>query len=79
MAVPLGTNRGLVCVLRMLASGWLLETRGAVVPGLGGLGLPAPAVRRAWAARGDRQWTTAAFLADWLAVVESEGRWQAHA
>jgi hypothetical protein len=76
--VPLGTNLGLVGVLWMLVSGRLLETRGAVIPGLSRLGLPAAAVRRAWAALGHGRWTSAALLAAWQAVVEGEGRWQAH-
>ena len=76
-AVPLGTNLGLVGVLWMLVSGRLLATRGAVIPGLNLLGLPAPAVRRAWAALGHGRWTSPALLADWQAVVEREGHWQA--
>ena len=76
--VPIGTNLGLVCVLWMLMSGRLLETRGAVIPGLSLLGLAAPAVRRAWAALGQGQWTSAELLAQWGTVVEREGCWQAH-
>jgi hypothetical protein len=76
--VPLGTNLGLVCVLWMLVSGRLLATRGAVIPGLSATGLPAPAVRRAWAALGQGHWTSAALLAHWRGVVEGEGHWQAH-
>src|SRR5437667_131617 len=77
-AVPIGTNLGLVCVLWMLVSGRLLATRGALIPGLSAAGLAEPAVRRAWAALGHGSWTSAALLADWQVVVESEGRWQAH-
>ncbi len=75
---PVGTNLGLVYVLWMLVSGRLLETRGAVIPGLSALGLPAPVVRRAGAAAGGGRWTSAQLLASWQAVVETEGRWQAH-
>ena len=78
-AVPLGTNLGLVGVLWMLVSGRLLATRGAVIPGLNMLGLPAPAVRRAWAALGRGRWTSAALLERWGRVVEQAGRWRAHA
>ena len=76
--VPLGTNLGLVCVLWLLVSGRLLTTRGAVIPGLSALGLPAPAVRRAWAALGQGRWTSAALLEQWRQAVEQEGRWRAH-
>ena len=77
-AVPLGTNLGLVCVLWLLVSGRLLATRGAVTPGLSALGLPAPAVRRAWAALGQGRWTSAALLEQWGHVVEQERRGRAH-
>ena len=76
--VPIGTNLGLVYVFWVLVSGRLLETRGAVIPGLSLLGLPEPAVRRAWAALGQGDWTSAKLLARWATVVEREGRWQAH-
>lgn len=76
--VPIGTNLGLLQLLWMLVSGRLLETRGAVIPGLSGLGLPAPAVRRAWAALGQGDWTSAGLLERWGRVVEQEHRWQAH-
>ena len=76
--VPLGTNLGLVCVLWLLVSGRLLATRGAVIPGLSALGLPAPAVRRAWAALGQGRWTSGALLERWGSVVEQASRWRAH-
>jgi hypothetical protein len=76
--VPIGTNLGLVCLLWALVSGRLLTTRGAVIPGLSALGLPAPAVRRAWAALGQGSWTSAALLEQWGQVVEQESRWQPH-
>jgi len=77
VSVPIGTNLGLLHLLWMLVSGRLLETRGAVLPGLSTLGLPAAAVRRAWAALGQGDWTAAELLERWGAVVEQEGRWQA--
>jgi len=77
-SAPVGTNLGLVCVLWMLVSGRLLQTRGAVVPGLSLLGLAAPAVRRGWAALGQGRWASAELLGHWRALVEREGRWHAH-
>jgi hypothetical protein len=74
--VPIGTNLGLVLVLWMLVSGQLLETRGAVLPGLARLGLSAAAVRRAWAALGRGHWRSDGLLARWTRVVEREGHWQ---
>ncbi len=50
-----------------------------MVPGLSECGLAAPATRRAWAALGQGGWSSAALLARWAAVLEGEGRWQAHA
>lgn len=76
--LPVGTNLGLVCLLWMLVSGRLLATRGAVIPGLSGAGLAAPAVRRAWAALGQGRWTSRALLVQWGQVVEQEGRWRPH-
>ncbi len=78
VACPIGTNLGLLHLLWMLVSGRLLTARGAVVPGLSDCGLPAPAVRRAWAALGQGDWTSAQLLARWQATVAVEGRWQAH-
>jgi len=73
-----GTNLGLVHLLWMLVSGRLLETRGAVIPALSACGLSERAVRRAWAALRQGDWTSAALLAQWRAVVAAEGRWQPH-
>src|SRR3954469_4612492 len=75
---PIGTNLGLVHLLWMLVSGRLLETRGAVIPGLSATGLPEPAVRRAWAALGQGDWTSAGLLARWRQHVEAAGQWRAH-
>ncbi len=77
-ALPIGTNLGLLHLLWMLVSGQLLVTRGAVIPGLSACGLPERAVRRAWAALGQGDWTSADLLAQWRALVAAEGRWQAH-
>jgi hypothetical protein len=78
-ACPIGTNLGLLHLLWMLASGRLLAARGAVIPGLAECGLSARAIRRAWAALGQGDWTSAQLLARWAATVAAEGRWQPHA
>lgn len=75
---PIGTNLGLVHLLWMLVSGRLLETRGAVIPGLSATGLSEPAVRRAWSALGQGAWSSAGLLACWRAHVEQAGAWQVH-
>ena len=62
----------------MLVSGRLLETRGAVIPGRSATGLTEPAVRRAWAALGQGDWTSAGLLTRWRRQVEQAGVWQAH-
>jgi hypothetical protein len=76
---PIGTNLGLVHLLWMLVSGRLLGTRGAVIPGLSATGLSEPAVRRAWAALGQGDWSSAGLLTRWRRHVEQGGIWQAHA
>src|SRR5215210_5979247 len=75
---PIGTNLGLVHLLWMLVSGRLLASRGAVIPGLGAVGLSEPAVRRAWAALGRGDWSSAGLLGRWRQHVEQAGRWRAH-
>jgi hypothetical protein len=75
-ALPIGTNLGLLHLLWMLVSGRLLASRGAVIPALSACGLAEAAVRRAWAALGQGDWTSAQLLARWGAVVAGEGRWQ---
>ena len=67
--VPVGTNLGLLHLLWMLVSGRLLETRGAVLPGLSVSGLPEAVVRRAWAALGQGDWAVAALLRGWGGIV----------
>ena len=79
VACPIGTNLGLLHLLWMLASGQLLGSRGAVIPGLAGCGLSDRAVRRAWAALGQGGWTSGHLLGRWAGVVAAEGRWQPHA
>lgn len=77
-AVPIGTNLGLVHLLWMLVSGRLLETRGAVIPGLSATGLSEPAVRRAWAALGQGDWSSVGLLACWREHVEQADAWRVH-
>jgi hypothetical protein len=75
--LPVGTNLGLLHMLWMVVSGRLLATRGAVIPGLDACGLSPRAVRRAWAALGQGNWTSQRLLAQWAQLVSGEGRWQA--
>src|SRR5207245_2903709 len=75
---PIGTNLGLVYLLWMMVSGRLLGTRGAVIPGLSGLGLPDAAVRRAWASLGSGAWTSEGLLVGWSELIAGEGQWRAH-
>jgi hypothetical protein len=76
--LPVGTNLGLLHLLWMLVSGRLLTARGAVIPGLDACGLSRQAVRRAWAALGQGDWTSERLLARWAHLVSREGHWQAH-
>jgi hypothetical protein len=78
ITLPVGTNLGMLHLLWMLVSGQLLASRGAVLPALSACGLRAPAVRRAWAALGQGDWTSATLLARWATVVHAEGHWQPH-
>ncbi len=78
VTLPVGTNLGMLHLMWMLVSGQLLASRGAVIPGLSACGLPERAVRRAWAALGQGDWTSAALLARWRGLVGAEGHWQPH-
>jgi hypothetical protein len=75
--LPVGTNLGLLHLLWMLVSGRLLAARGAVIPGLDACGLSRQAVRRAWAALGQGNWTSERLLAQWAQLVQSARHWQA--
>jgi len=77
-SVPVGTNRGIYHLLWTILSGQLLLSRGAVIPGLAAFGLPAPAVRRSWAALAYGRWTIEPLIRSVGALVEDEGRWQPH-
>ncbi len=74
--VPVGTNLALFHLLWTLLSGRLLTSRGAVIPALADFGLPAPAVRRAWAALAYGDWECGDLLARWRALVLADGQWQ---
>jgi hypothetical protein len=76
--LPIGTNLGLFHLFWMLCSGRLLESRGAVIPGLAALGLPPPAVRRAWAAFAYGRWEIARLVDTWQQQVQAESRWHAN-
>jgi hypothetical protein len=76
--LPIGTNLDVLTLLWLVGSGGLLDSRGAVIPGLSALGLDVAAVQRTWAALGHGAWTSAQRLAWWGAIVRDEGRWQPH-
>jgi hypothetical protein len=76
--VPIGTNLGLLHLFWMLLCGKLLLSRGAIFPGLSGVGLSEGASRRAWAALGHGSWTSHRLVKQWARVVEAEGFWQPH-
>jgi hypothetical protein len=76
--VPVGTNLALFHLLWTCLSGRLLASRGAVIPALADTGLPAPAVRRAWAALAYGAWEIGALLTHWQRLVRAEGAWQPH-
>src|SRR5205823_5594304 len=76
-SVPIGTNLGLFHLLWMLLSGRWLQSRGAVIPGLAGLGLAAEAVRRSWAALAYGKWHASPLLGAWEQLVREEGHFQA--
>jgi hypothetical protein len=78
-ACPIGTNLGLLHLLWMLVSGRLLAARGALLPGLADCRLSERALRRAWAALGQGDWTSGRLLAHWAALLHEEGRWQPQA
>jgi hypothetical protein len=78
VSLPIGTNRGLFDLFWMLLTGQLLLARGAIFPGLRGVGLSDGAVRRAWVALGRGSWTSQRLVQQWARVVEAEGFWQPH-
>jgi hypothetical protein len=65
-------------LLWMLVSGALLPERGAVFPALQRIGLPAEAVRRAWASFRGGKWRIQDLLRVWQSYVEGLAGWVAH-
>lgn len=76
--VRVGTNLDLYYLLWMLVSGRMLESRGAVIPGLSAFGLSDRAVRRSAAALTYGVWEIEPMVGNFRAEVEAEGRWKAH-
>jgi hypothetical protein len=76
--VAMGTNLGLFHLLWRRLSGRLLQSRGAVIPGLAHLGLAADAVRRCWAALAYGKWHASQLLGAWEQLVREDGCLQAH-
>ena len=76
--LPIGTNLALLQFLWMVLSGQLLSSRGALFPALQAIGLPAAAVRRAWAAFRYGAWQIGVMLLLWQRCVEGQSHWQAH-
>jgi len=74
--MPVGTNLALLHLFWMMVSGYLLPSRGAVIPGLYQMGLSDKAVRRAWQALRRGGWTIGQLIANWEVTVMSAGRWQ---
>ncbi len=74
--LPLGTNLGLLHLLWLLTSGRRLASRGARCPGRADCGWSVRAVRRAWAALGQGDGTSAQLRGHGAAVSTREGRWQ---
>lgn len=74
--LPLGTNLALLHLLWAIVTGCLLPSRGALFPALLAIGLPAEAVRRAWAAVCYGAWETDDLLTAWEAHVLAQGQWQ---
>jgi len=76
--LPVGTNLALLHFLWMLLSGALLPSRGAMFPALQTIGLPAAAIRRAWAAVWQGAWEPDSLLTAWEQYVQAQGHWQPH-
>jgi hypothetical protein len=76
--VPVGTNLGLIHLLWMMASGRLLSSRGAIIPGLDAMGLTEDAVRRAWMALGHGSWEIDDLIEIWTSIILEEMPWRPH-
>jgi len=76
--LPIGTNLALLHLMWMLVSGKLLNSRGALFPGLLSSGLSTGEIRRAWAAFRYGCWRMDELLANWHQYVLEQGEWRAH-
>lgn len=76
VALPIGTNLGLLRFLWMQVSGALLPSRGALFPALQAIGLAPAKVRQAWAAFRYGAWEIHELLSAWNAYVTAQGKWQ---
>lgn len=75
-SLPVGTNLGLLHLFWAIVTGRLLPSRGAIFPALQAIGLPADAIRRAWAAMAYGSWEIETLLADWEEYVLEQGQWE---
>jgi hypothetical protein len=76
--LPVGTNLALLHMMWMLVSGKLLNSRGALFPGLLSTGISAAEIRRAWAALRYGSWRIEELLVSWREYVIEQGKWCAH-
>ena len=76
--LPVGTNLALLHMMWMLVSGKLLNSRGAIFPGLLSTGISAAEIRRAWAALRYGSWRIEELLVSWREYVVEQGKWLAH-
>lgn len=76
--LSVGTNLGLLHLLWMLVSGALLPERGALFPALHRVGLPAEAVRRAWASFRGGKWRIQDLLKVWQGYIKGLAGWAVH-
>ena len=76
--LPIGTNLALLHFMWMLVSGKLLNSRGALFPGLLSTSLSTVEIRRAWTAFRYGSWCSEDVLANWRQYVREQGTWCAH-
>jgi hypothetical protein len=76
VSLPVGTNLGLLHLFWAIVTGRLLPNRGAIFPALQAIGLPADAIRRAWAAMAYGSWEIETLLANWEEYVLEQGQWE---
>lgn len=78
VALPVGTNLGLLHVLWAVCSGQLLAQRGGLIPALAASGFDKKTVLRGWYAFALGRWQCATLVSALAALVQREGLWQAH-